>query len=228
MRWRPSSSASACQPTSSTENRISSPADKSSASPLPAPSPANPISSSPTNRYPHSMCPCRLPSSIYCRNFRSSTRNHLDSDFARPRPCPSHGRLDRRDVPRPHRRTGPGRSRFRRPLSPLYRSATRSAPDPDPESGPPAVVLSGAMPSPSAEITGCPFASRCNRKISRSLRHDPAAPAHLPRRPRHRMPLGTIELLGRVDARAALGSAEKPFMHTQYTHTECADRNAST
>ena len=40
-----------------------------------------------------------------------------------------------------------------------------AAPEPDPDAGPPRVVLGGAMPSATEEIRGCVFASRCPRKI---------------------------------------------------------------
>ncbi len=51
------------------------------------------------------------------------------------------------------------------PFHPYTEALLASAPTPDPDAPPPAVVLGGTMPSPSQEITGCVFASRCPRKI---------------------------------------------------------------
>jgi peptide/nickel transport system ATP-binding protein len=48
---------------------------------------------------------------------------------------------------------------------PYTQALLAAAPRPDPDAGAPKIVLSGAMPSATAVIEGCPFASRCPRKL---------------------------------------------------------------
>jgi peptide/nickel transport system ATP-binding protein len=56
---------------------------------------------------------------------------------------------------------GPADRVFAPPHHPYTQALLAAAPRPDPDAPPPAVTLSGSMPSPTAEIRGCPFASRC-------------------------------------------------------------------
>ena len=60
---------------------------------------------------------------------------------------------------------GPAEQVFAPPFHPYTDALLAAAPEPDPDAGPPRVVLGGAMPSPSEQIQGCVFASRCPRKI---------------------------------------------------------------
>ena len=60
---------------------------------------------------------------------------------------------------------GPADLVFAPPFHPYTEALLAAAPRPDPDAAPPAVTLSGAMPSASAEIRGCPFASRCPRRL---------------------------------------------------------------
>ncbi|MEO8134974.1 MAG: ABC transporter ATP-binding protein [Betaproteobacteria bacterium] len=60
---------------------------------------------------------------------------------------------------------GPADQVFAPPFHPYTDALLAAAPDPDPDAGPPRVVLGGAMPSPTQEFRGCVFASRCPRKI---------------------------------------------------------------
>jgi len=60
---------------------------------------------------------------------------------------------------------GPADLVFAPPFHPYTEALLAAAPRPDPDAAPPAVTLSGAMPSASAEIRGCPFASRCPRHL---------------------------------------------------------------
>jgi peptide/nickel transport system ATP-binding protein len=60
---------------------------------------------------------------------------------------------------------GPADLVFAPPFHPYTEALLAAAPRPDPDAAPPAVTLSGAMPSASAEIRGCSFASRCPRRI---------------------------------------------------------------
>ena len=60
---------------------------------------------------------------------------------------------------------GPADQVFAPPFHPYTDALLAAAPEPRPDAGPPRVVLSGAMPSPSQQIRGCVFASRCPRKI---------------------------------------------------------------
>ena len=88
---------------------------------------------------------------------------------------------------------GPADQVFAPPFHPYTDALLAAAPEPDPDSGPPRVVLSGTMPSPAEQIRGCVFASRCPLKIGRYLRHRSAARAsireahdRLPSRAQHR------------------------------------------
>ncbi len=60
---------------------------------------------------------------------------------------------------------GPAGQVFAPPYHPYTEALLAAAPKPDPDEGPPKVVLSGAMPSSTQLIVGCPFASRCPRKL---------------------------------------------------------------
>jgi peptide/nickel transport system ATP-binding protein len=60
---------------------------------------------------------------------------------------------------------GPADQVFAAPFHPYTDALLAAAPEPDPDAGPPRVVLGGAMPSAAEEIRGCVFASRCPRKI---------------------------------------------------------------
>ena len=60
---------------------------------------------------------------------------------------------------------GPADAVFRPPYHPYTEALLAAAPKPDPDAGAPTVVLGGAMPSSTQAIVGCPFASRCPRKI---------------------------------------------------------------
>jgi peptide/nickel transport system ATP-binding protein len=61
---------------------------------------------------------------------------------------------------------GPADQVFAPPHHPYTAALLAAVPRPDPDAGPPAVVLSGTMPSPTVEPRGCPFASRCPSRIS--------------------------------------------------------------
>ena len=54
---------------------------------------------------------------------------------------------------------------FSGPSHPYTEALIAAAPKPDPDAGPPSIVLSGAMPSPAEDIKGCGFASRCPKKL---------------------------------------------------------------
>jgi peptide/nickel transport system ATP-binding protein len=54
---------------------------------------------------------------------------------------------------------------FAPPHHPYTAALLAAAPKPDPDAPPPGVILAGTMPSPTAEIAGCVFASRCPRRI---------------------------------------------------------------
>jgi peptide/nickel transport system ATP-binding protein len=60
---------------------------------------------------------------------------------------------------------GPADQIFAAPFHPYTEALLAAAPEPDPDAGPPKIVLGGAMPSPTEQIRGCVFASRCPRKI---------------------------------------------------------------
>ncbi|MHB2167345.1 dipeptide ABC transporter ATP-binding protein [Alsobacter sp. R-9] len=60
---------------------------------------------------------------------------------------------------------GPADAVFAPPWHPYTAALLAAVPRPDPDAPEPAIILSGAMPSPLAEIPGCPFASRCPRRI---------------------------------------------------------------
>jgi len=60
---------------------------------------------------------------------------------------------------------GPADQVFAPPFHPYTDALLAAAPEPDPDAGPPRVVLSGSMPSPAEQIRGCVFASRCPLKI---------------------------------------------------------------
>jgi peptide/nickel transport system ATP-binding protein len=60
---------------------------------------------------------------------------------------------------------GPADRVFAPPHHPYTEALLAAAPKPDPDEGPPKVILGGAMPSPTQAIAGCPFASRCPRKL---------------------------------------------------------------
>ena len=60
---------------------------------------------------------------------------------------------------------GPAAQVFAGPFHPYTEALLDAAPRPDPDAKPPTIVLSGAMPSPTVQLVGCAFASRCPRKI---------------------------------------------------------------
>ena len=60
---------------------------------------------------------------------------------------------------------GPAAHVLAPPFHPYTEALLAAAPRPDPDATSPAIVLTGQMPSASAEITGCAFASRCPRKL---------------------------------------------------------------
>ena len=60
---------------------------------------------------------------------------------------------------------GPAAQVFAPPYHPYTEALLAAAPRPDPDAGAPEIVLSGSMPSATTEIVGCPFASRCPRKV---------------------------------------------------------------
>ena len=60
---------------------------------------------------------------------------------------------------------GPADRVFAPPYHPYTEALLAAAPKPDPDEGPPKVILGGAMPSPTQVVAGCPFASRCPRKL---------------------------------------------------------------
>ena len=60
---------------------------------------------------------------------------------------------------------GPADQVFAPPFHPYTEALLAAAPEPDPDAGPPKIVLGGMMPSPAEHILGCVFASRCPRKI---------------------------------------------------------------
>jgi len=60
---------------------------------------------------------------------------------------------------------GPAAQVFAPPFHPYTDALLAAAPVPDPDAGPPRVVLRGSMPSPTEQIKGCVFASRCPMKI---------------------------------------------------------------
>ena len=60
---------------------------------------------------------------------------------------------------------GPADQVFALPIHPYTDALLAAAPQPDPDAGPPRVVLQGPMPSATEEIKGCVFASRCPHKI---------------------------------------------------------------
>jgi peptide/nickel transport system ATP-binding protein len=72
---------------------------------------------------------------------------------------------------------GPAAQVFAPPFHPYTEALLDAAPRPDPDAAPPRIVLGGTMPSPTQAITGCPFASRCPRKIG-SVCETTAPPEH--------------------------------------------------
>ncbi len=60
---------------------------------------------------------------------------------------------------------GPAAHVLAAPHHPYTEALLAAAPTPDAVAAVPHVVLTGAMPSPSSVIQGCPFASRCHKKL---------------------------------------------------------------
>jgi peptide/nickel transport system ATP-binding protein len=61
---------------------------------------------------------------------------------------------------------GPADQVFSPPFHPYTEALLAAAPRPDPDAGPPRIVLSGNMPSPMEKIEGCVFTSRCPNRIA--------------------------------------------------------------
>ena len=89
---------------------------------------------------------------------------------------------------------GPAEQVFAPPFHPYTQALLAAAPRPDPDAPAPAVTLSGAMPSASAEIRGCPFASRCPRRIG-AICDDVAPPERV---------LGDLRIACHIDVGAAV------------------------
>jgi peptide/nickel transport system ATP-binding protein len=68
---------------------------------------------------------------------------------------------------------GPADKVFAPPFHPYTEALLAAAPRPDPDAGAPEIVLSGAMPSATQRIPGCPFASRCPKKIGAVCETEP-------------------------------------------------------
>jgi peptide/nickel transport system ATP-binding protein len=68
---------------------------------------------------------------------------------------------------------GPAGQVFAAPFHPYTEALLEAAPRPDPDAKAPAVVLAGQMPSPTALLQGCVFASRCPKKIDGLCEREP-------------------------------------------------------
>ncbi len=78
--------------------------------------------------------------------------------------------------------TAPAERLYKEPLHP-YTEALLSAvpiPDPDIESRRQRIVLTGDVPSPDREITGCPFRTRCPKAFDRCAHETPVLKEHRP------------------------------------------------
>ena len=92
----------------------------------------------------------------------SDARLHLARPVGRPLPGRSRGG----DVSREDRRVRDGGEPCSRPRTIPYTEALLSAvPIPDPEAQRPRIVLEGPLPSASERPAGCPFSTRCPRKV---------------------------------------------------------------
>ena len=60
---------------------------------------------------------------------------------------------------------GPVDAVFRPPFHPYTEALLSAVPQPDPDASHARIVLEGSPPAPTEEIVGCPFASRCPRKV---------------------------------------------------------------
>ncbi|MCZ8098959.1 MAG: ABC transporter ATP-binding protein [Burkholderiales bacterium] len=60
---------------------------------------------------------------------------------------------------------GPADAVFAPPWHPYTAALLAAVPRPDPDAPEPSIILAGSMPSPLEEMKGCPFASRCPRRI---------------------------------------------------------------
>ncbi len=60
---------------------------------------------------------------------------------------------------------GPANQVFKPPYHPYTEALLEAAPKPDPDARAPGIVLAGQMPSATARLAGCVFASRCPKKL---------------------------------------------------------------
>ena len=93
---------------------------------------------------------------------RDATLVFISHDLAR---RALHGRSGRGDVSRRRRRVRPGRRSLRAALSSLYRGAAVGRARARPRCPGARIVLEGAMPSATEIPRGCPFSSRCPRRV---------------------------------------------------------------
>ncbi len=83
---------------------------------------------------------------------------------------------------------GPADAVFEPPWHPYTAALLAAVPRPDPDAPEPSIILGGSMPSPLQEIAGCPFASRCPRKIDGLCDTTPPPVRDAARGTHHRLP----------------------------------------